>query len=388
MAAQARKGPLAGIKIVELAGIGPGPMAAMVLADLGAEVLRIERREAADLGVPKPLKYNLLMRSRSAIALDLKDPSSVQLVLELVSGAHALIEGFRPGVMERLGLGPDVCLAHNPKLVYGRVTGWGQEGPLAMAAGHDINYIALAGVLNAIGRKGQPPSPPLALLGDMGGGGMFLALGILAGLLHARTTGEGQVVDAAMVDGAASLATAFQGMVAAGGWGERGTNILDSGAPHYDCYECADGQWISIGPIEARFHAQLVNLLGLDPGEIGLPGDRSSWPQARTAFARAFRQRDRQAWCALLEGTDACFSPVLSFEEASRHPHLLERGTYVNVDGVVQAAPAPRFSRTPTQRPTAPEVPRGAECLEGWLTPQRCAHWQSVLPPVSQGVTS
>lgn len=379
-----RQGPLAGLKVVEFAGIGPGPMAAMMLADLGATVLRIDRRDPADLGVPRPLKFNLLLRSRSSIALDLKDSEAVELALELVAGADALVEGFRPGVMERLGLGPGECLALNPRLVYGRVTGWGQEGPLAAAAGHDINYIALAGVLGAIGRAGQPPTPPLALLGDMAGGAMYLACGMLAALLHARATGEGQVVDAAIVDGAASLATAFHGMAAAGGWGERGTNIVDGGAPHYDCYACSDGKWISIGPIEARFHRKLLQFLDVDPAVVGPPGDRSRWPGARAAFERAFRTRTRDEWCAALEGTDACFAPVLSFEEAPRHPHLAARGTFVQVDGVTQAAPAPRFSATPTSRPTPPEPPRGGDALSGWLPEPRRAHWQRLLRPAQE----
>ena len=373
-------GPLAGIRIVELAGIGPGPMAAMQLADMGATVLRIERREPADLGVPRPLQYNLLLRNRQSIALDLKDPQAVQLVLELVGEADALIEGFRPGVTERLGLGPDACLARNPKLVYGRMTGWGQDGPLAQAAGHDINYIALTGALNAIGRKDQPPTAPLALVGDFGGGAMFLAMGVLAALLHARATGQGQVVDAAIVDGAASLATVFYGLHAAGQWNEaRGSNVLDTGAPHYDCYECSDGRWISIGPIEARFHADLVHRLGLDLAAIGWPGDQSRWPAARAAFAAAFKTRTRDAWCALLEGTDVCFAPVLSFAEAPQHPHLRARGTFVEVDGVTQPAPAPRFSATPSARPTAPAAPAGAAALRGWLPAGRVADWQHLL---------
>lgn len=365
-------GPLAGIKVVELAGIGPGPMAAMQLADMGASVLRIERREPADLGVPRPLKFDLLKRNRQAIALDLKDPEAIGLVLELIGQADALVEGFRPGVMERLGLGPDACLARNPKLVYGRVTGWGQQGPLAHAAGHDINYIALSGVLDAIGREGQPPTAPLALVGDFGGGGMFLAMGVLAALLHARATGQGQVVDAAIVDGAASLATAFYGLNAAGRWNAaRGSNVLDTGAPHYDAYECSDGHWISIGPIEARFHADLVRRLGLDIDEIGLPGDRDRWPKARAAFAQVFKSKTRDEWCALLEGTDACFAPVLSFDEAPDHPHLKARGTFVEVDGVTQPAPAPRFSATPSARPHGPTAPEGVAALQGWLPPDR-----------------
>ncbi|VTU26178.1 Succinyl-CoA:(R)-benzylsuccinate CoA-transferase subunit BbsF [Variovorax sp. SRS16] len=373
-------GPLAGLKVIEFAGIGPGPMAAMQLADMGATVLRIERREGIELGVPRPLKYDLLLRGRQSVALDLKDPEAVCLVVELVAQADVLIEGFRPGVMERLGLGPDICLARNPRLVYGRMTGWGQDGPLAHAAGHDINYIALTGVLGAIGRAGQAPTAPLALAGDFGGGAMFLVMGVLAALLHARATGQGQVVDAAIVDGAASLATVFYGLSAAGRWkAERGTNILDTGAPHYDCYECSDGQWISIGPIEARFHAELARLLGLDAEALGAPGDEACWPQARAAFAGAFKTRSRDGWCALLEGTDVCFAPVLSFEEAPMHPHLKARGTFVQVEGVTQPAPAPRFSATPAALPTAPAAPSGARALQGWITADRISNWQHLL---------
>jgi crotonobetainyl-CoA:carnitine CoA-transferase CaiB-like acyl-CoA transferase len=373
-------GPLAGIKIVELAGIGPGPMAAMQLADLGATVLRIERREPADLGVPKPLKFNLLLRNRQAIALDLKDPEAVRLVLDLVAEADALIEGFRPGVMERLGLGPEACLARNPRLVYGRVTGWGQDGPLAHAAGHDINYIALSGALHAIGRKDQPPTAPPALVGDFGGGAMFLVMGVLAALLHARATGQGQVVDAAIVEGAASLSTVLYGLAAAGRWSEeRGSNIIDTGAPHYDCYQCSDGRWISVGPIEARFHAELVRRLGLDPEAIGPPNDSSCWPGARAVFAGVFRSRTRDEWCARLDGSDVCFAPVLGFAEAPQHPHLQSRGSFVEVDGVPQPAPAPRFSATPTARPTVPAAPSGAAALRGWLAPERVAAWRHLL---------
>lgn len=370
-------GPLAGLKVIEFAGIGPAPMAAMQLADLGATVLRIDRREPADLGVPRPLRYNLLLRNREAIALDLKDAKSVELVHELIAEADVLIEGFRPGVMERLGLGPDACLERNPRLVYGRMTGWGQDGPLAHAAGHDINYIALTGVLNAIGRKGQPPVAPLALVGDFGGGAMFLVMGVLAALLHARSTGLGQVVDAAVVEGASSLATAFYGLSAGGQWsGERGTNILDSGAPHYDCYECLDGRYISIGPIEARFHADLLRRLGLDEARGGVPGDRSSWERMRGEFQRVFKTRTQAQWCELLEGSDVCFAPVLSFDEAPHHPHLKARGSFVEVDGVFQPAPAPRFSATPSKVPTAPRMSSGTAALSSWLSLERIEHWR------------
>ncbi len=348
-------GPLHGIKVVELAGIGPSPMACMLLADLGADVVRIDRTEAADLGVQRPAKYNLMLRNRRLVALDLKRPEAVAQVLDLVEQADVLVEGFRPGVTERLGLGPDVCLARNPRLVYGRMTGWGQDGPLAQAAGHDLNYVALTGVINAIGRAGQPPSIPLMLAGDMGGGALYLALGVLAALLEARTSGRGQVVDAAIVDGAASLATAVWGLHAAGLWeNRRGSNVLDSGAPYYDVYECSDGEWISIGPIEARFYAQLLQKLELDPAQLGEQNDRASWPRAKVQIAQRFRTRSRDQWCALLEGTDVCFAPVLSFAEAPEHVHLKARGTFVEVDGVVQPAPAPRFGRTVPPLPRAP----------------------------------
>ncbi len=376
-----RMGPLAGVKIVELAGIGPGPMSAMLLADMGATVLRIERQEAADLGIKRPLQYNLLMRNRKAIALDLKEPDAIELVLDLVGQSDALIEGFRPGVTERLGLGPDVCLKRNPRLVYGRMTGWGQTGPLAHAAGHDINYVSLSGALNAIGRKDQPPSVPLALVGDFGGGATFLTMGLLAAIIEARTSGKGQVVDAAIVDGAIALSTAFYGLNAGGLWHpERGNNVLDSGAPFYDVYQCKDGGYISIGPIEARFYADLVRRLGLDPAELGDQNDTAAWPHAREAFARAFLTRSRDHWCAELEGTDVCFAPVLSFGEAPLHPHLQARGSFVEVDGVVQPAPAPRFSRTPSAMPTAPEAgsPGSAgRALDGWLSAEAMAGWRA-----------
>lgn len=351
-------GPLAGLKIVELGGIGPGPMAAMLLADMGAEVLRIDRAEPVDLGVKRPLRYNLLLRNRKAVALDLKDPAAIRQALELIDHADALIEGFRPGVTERLGLGPEICLERNPRLVYGRITGWGQTGPLAHAAGHDINYISLSGALNAIGLAGQAPTVPLALLGDFGGGALYLAMGMLAALLEAGKSGKGQVVDAAIVDGTSSMATFFYGMVAAGKWhAERGHNVLDSGAYFYNVYECANGKWISVGPIEARFHAELLERMGIDPAQIGAQHDPQTWSRSREVFAQVFRTRSREAWCELLEGTDVCFAPVLSFEEAPHHPHMKERGVFVDVDGVVQPAPAPRFSRSRPPVPTPPQVP-------------------------------
>jgi alpha-methylacyl-CoA racemase len=370
-------GPLAGIKIVELAGIGPGPMCAMVLADLGATVLRIERPGPQDLGVARPRRYDLLLRGRRALALDLKRPEAKALALRLVEQADALIEGFRPGVTERLGLGPEDCLARNPRLVYGRVTGWGQEGPLAQAAGHDINYISLVGALHAFGRRGQAPVPPLNLLGDFAAGALYLALGIVCGILEARGSGKGQVIDAAMVDGTASLMTAFHGLVAAGlTTHERGTNALDTGAHFYNAYECADGRWISVAAIEGKFYSELLRRLDIDPATMSPQLDREHWPEAQDRLAALFKTRTREEWCQLLEGTDACFAPVLTTDEAPHHPHNKARGTYIEIDGVVQPAPAPRFSRTMPDIPIPPQ-PNGPEqaetALTGWLEPGEIA---------------
>jgi len=330
-------GPLAGIKMVELAGLGPAPMCAMLFADLGATVIRIERKAPIDLGLKRPRKYDLLLRSRPAIAVDLKTREGVELVLDLVQQADVLIEGFRPGVMERLGLGPDICLGRNARLVYGRVTGWGQEGPLAQAAGHDLNYVALTGAINAMGRRGEPPVIPLSMIGDFGGGALYLAFGMLAALLEARQSGKGQVVDAAMVDGVASMQTIFLGMHAAGLWrDERGTNATDSGSHFYQVYECADGKWICVAALEDRFYAELLRRMGIEPGSIGAQMDPANWPQAQAILAARFKQKTRAEWCALLEGTDACFEPVLSWREAPSHPHLSERQTFCEIDGVVQ----------------------------------------------------
>ena len=366
-----RAGPLSGVRVVEMAGIGPGPMCAMLLADMGATVIRIDRAQPVEMGVQRPLRYNFLLRSREAIAVDLKQPEAAALVLDLVAGADALIEGFRPGVMERLGLGPDACLARNPKLVYGRMTGWGQDGPLAQAAGHDIDYIALTGALHAIGRAGGAPTQPLNLVGDFGGGALYLAMGLLAGIISARTTGKGQVVDAAMVDGAASLMTGHFGLHAAGLYRlERGANMLDGGAYFYDVYECADGEWIAVGALEARFYAELVRLAGLDPEVLGPQQDRARWPEARAHVAARFRSKTRAQWCAILDGSDACFAPVLSMAEAPWHPHLAHRGTFVEVDGAIQPGPAPRFTGTPCGLPSTPKPPSvaGAQAALGeWL---------------------
>jgi alpha-methylacyl-CoA racemase len=368
-------GPLAGIKIVELTGIGPGPMCGMLLADLGATVLRIDRTQPSDLGVPRPLRYDLLLRGRPCLALDLKDPTGRALALRLIEHADALIEGFRPGVTERLGLGPEDCLTRNPRLVYGRVTGWGQEGPLAQAAGHDLNYIALAGAVHAFGRQSQPPTPPLNLIGDFGGGALYLAFGVVCGLLEAKRSGRGQVVDAAMVDGAASLMTAFFGMMAAGlGSHERGTNILDTGSHFYEVYQCADGRWISVAAIESKFYAELLRRLDIDPATMpSQQMDREHWPEAKARLAALFKTRTRDEWCAVLEGTDACFAPVLTTDEAPEHPHNKMRQTFVEIDGIVQPAPAPRFSRTVPDLPTPPQPPSGLDeaeaILADWLDP-------------------
>jgi crotonobetainyl-CoA:carnitine CoA-transferase CaiB-like acyl-CoA transferase len=341
----------------------------MLLADLGATVLRIERPEAADLGIQRPPQLNPLLRNRDRLALDLKKPEGVEQVLQLVDSADGLIEGFRPGVAERLGLGPERCLERNPKLVYGRVTGWGQTGSLAQAAGHDLNYIALTGALDAIGRAGQPPSIPLALVGDFGGGALYLALGMLAALLAVRG-GQGQVVDAAIVDGAASLASTFFGLKAAGLWHpERGTNILDSGAPFYEVYECKDGKWISVSAIERRFFHELLQRIGIDAAELGGQHDRAAWPAAKAVLAERFRQRTQREWCELLEGSDACFAPVLSFDEAPEHHHMKARGTFIEVGGVIQPAPAPRFSHTVPDSPRAPAAQAShdfAQVLSRW----------------------
>ncbi len=349
-------GPLEGLTVVELAGIGPGPFAAMMLADMGAEVIRVERTQAyVPDGDPAQAALDVLNRSRRCIAVDLKHPDGVATVLRLLEGADALIEGFRPGVAERLGVGPDIALERNPALVYGRITGWGQDGPYAEAAGHDINYIALAGALDPIGPAGGAPVPPLNLVGDFGGGGMLLAYGVVCGILEARRSGRGQVIDAAMVDGAALLMSMLHGFRAAGVWREeRGTNLLDGGAPFYDTYETADGRYVAFGAIEPKFFAELLERTGADLGDARQM-DRARWPEQRAALAEVVRGRTQAEWCELLEGTDACFAPVLTMTGAADHPHNRHRGTFVEVAGVAQPGPAPRFSRTPptVSRPPA-----------------------------------
>ncbi len=343
-------GPLQGIRIVELAGIGPGPFCAMVLSDLGAEVVRVDRTANVMGGDPDVPPADLLNRGRRSLAVNLKSPDGVGVVLDLVAEADAVIEGFRPGVMERLGLGPDVCLERNPKLVYGRMTGWGQDGPYAPTAGHDINYIALAGALDPIGRRGEGPVPPLNLVGDFGGGGMLLAVGIAAALVEAGRSGQGQVVDAAMVDGAALLTTMFHSFIAMGIWNdERGTNMLDSGAHYYDVYETADAKYVSIGSIEPQFYAELLRLTGMQDEELPTQHDRTEWPALKDRFAKLFREKTRDEWCEIMEGSDVCFAPVLSLYEAPEHPHNVHRGTFTQVAGITQPAPAPRFSRTPAE---------------------------------------
>jgi alpha-methylacyl-CoA racemase len=362
-------GTLSGYKIVEFAGIGPAPMCAMLLADMGADVLRIDRAEDAALGISLDAKYSLLSRGRKSVAIDLKKPEGVAAAMKLVENADALLEGFRPQVMERLGLGPDECLKRNPKLIYGRMTGWGQEGPLAHAAGHDINYIALSGVLASIGRRGEAPVPPLNLVGDFGGGGLYLALGVVAGLLEAQKSGKGQVVDSAMVDGAASLLTAIYGMHASGMWSNtRGDNILDTGAHFYDVYETKDGEYVSIGSIEPKFYAELLKRSGLEGQEMPRQMDRKAWPDLKEKFAALFKTKTRDEWCKIMEGSDICFAPVLSMAEAPSHPHNIQRGTFVVVEGVVQPGPAPRFSRTPSkiQRPPAKPGEHTEEALREW----------------------
>jgi len=359
-------GPLQGIRIVEIAGIGPGPFCAMLLADMGAEVLRVER--VANVGAGRGAG-DTLARGRRCIAVDLKRPEGVATVLRLVERADGLLEGFRPGVMERLGLGPDACLAKNPQLVYGRMTGFGQTGPLAQAAGHDINYIALAGALAPIARRGQPPTPPLNLVGDFGGGGLMLAFGMVCALLERARSGKGQVVDAAMVDGAAVLAAIFYGAAQSGWWSETpGSNMLDSGAHFYDAYETKDGKYVSIGSIEPQFYAELLDKLGLATEPLPPQNDRSRWPELKSRLGALFLTKTRDEWCALMEGSDVCFAPVLTPTEAPRHPHNRERGTFVEVAGVMQPRPAPRFSRTDgvIARPPAGIGEHTDEALRDW----------------------
>lgn len=349
-------GPLTGLKVVEMAGLAPGPFCAMLLADMGAEVLRVERPGVAEVH-SNPRNY-LLNRSRHTVAIDVKAANGVAAMKKLLSGTDVFIEGFRPGVMERLGLGPDVCLQVNPRLIYGRMTGWGQDGPLALAAGHDLNYIALTGVLHSLGRKGEPPAIPLNLLGDFGGGGLYLAFGILCALFEAARSGQGQVVDAAMIDGASSLMTYIHGQRAEKTWSDtRGENLLDGASPWYQVYETKDGLYVSIAAGEKKFYDELLRRTGIDNENPPAREDRKKWPVLRARFTEVFRSKTRDEWCALMEGSDVCFAPVLNIPEAIAHPHNQARGTFVEVDGVVQPAPAPRFSRSRPEKPRLPDVP-------------------------------
>ena len=374
-------GPLAGIRVIEMVGLGPCPFAAMMLADMGAEVIRIDRKAVPGAPNPFPMlgtKYDVMARGRRSLALDLKQPVAREVVLRLIEQSDIVLEGFRPGVMERLGLGPDVCQARNPALVYGRITGWGQHGPLAQAAGHDINYIALTGMLHAMGRADAPPAPPLNLVGDFGGGAMMLAFGVVCAVLEAIKSSKGQVVDAAMTDGAALLGAMMYGLRENGSWSdERGANMLDGGAHFYDTYACADGKFVSIGAIEPQFYALLLKLAGVEDPAFDAQMDPQAWPALTEKFAELFLTRSRDSWCALLEGTDACFAPVLDMAEAPQHPHNAARGTFVEVDGVTQPAPAPRFSRTEPKIASAPAAPgqHNAEVLaeRGWSTEEVAA---------------
>ncbi len=358
------QGPLSGLKIVEFAGVGPAPFCGMLLSDLGADVIRIDRK-----GAPANSKANITTRGRRSLALDLKNPSSIEACLKLLESADGLLEGYRPGVMERLGLGPDVVLKRNPRLAYGRMTGWGQTGPYAAAAGHDLNYIAISGALHAIGTADKP-APPLNLVGDFGGGALYLAFGLLAAILSARQTGEGQVVDCAMSDGAASLMSMFYGMVGTGLWddSQRQANLLDGGAHYYDTYACADGKWISIAAIEPQFYALLLEKAGVTDPDFQNQRDKAAWPRLRAKLAPVFATKTQAEWCALLDGTDACFAPVLTMSEAIRHPHNVARGAFVEVDGIMQPAPQPLFSATPgaIQRGVPRVGAHGREILGEW----------------------
>lgn len=379
-----RSGPLCGVKVLEVAGVGPAPFAAMMLADLGAEIIKIERAASAPGEDPSARLREVLTaasteasgtanaaqpldRGRNSIGVNLKDPAGVALFLDLASHADALIEGFRPGVMERLGIGPEACAAVNPRLVFGRVTGWGQDGPLSSTPGHDIDYLAVSGALEAIGPPDRPPTPPLNYLADFAGGGMLLAFGILAAVLEARTSGQGQVVDAAMLDGAALLTTVFAGMRAQGMWSDvRGANMLDGGSHFYGVYTCADGKFLALGAIEPVFYATLVEIVGLGDTEHGGHLDPAQWPRLRSEMASILLTKSRDEWCALLEGTNACVAPVLSMGEAPSHPHNVARSTFVSVDAVVQPAPAPRFARTPGRIVPAAELPSVDASLAAW----------------------
>jgi alpha-methylacyl-CoA racemase len=362
-------GPLQGIKIVEMAGIGPGPMCAMLLSDMGADVIRVDRVADPGLGMKRPPRLDLLNRGRRSVAINVKSPEGREAVMRLIEQSEGLLEGFRPGVMERLGLGPDECMARNKQLVYGRMTGWGQDGPIAHAAGHDINYIALTGALHAVGPKDGPPVVPLNLFGDFGGGALYLAFGLACGIIEARQSGQGQVVDAAMTDGSASLMTMFYGMMASGSWNDtRGSNAVDGGSHFYTVYETADGKYVSIGSIEAKFYAELLQRTGLDKAELPAQFDVDHWDELRERLTGVFKSKTRDEWVAIMEGSDVCFAPVLSLAEAPEHPHNRARETFIEVEGVVQPAPAPRFSRTPpaVQRRPSERGEHTDEALGDW----------------------
>ncbi|WP_405746342.1 CoA transferase [Streptomyces sp. NBC_01525] len=377
-------GPLGGVRVVELAGIGPCPFAAMTLADLGADVVRVDRPGGAALGIDPA--YDLTNRNKRSVVIDLKTPQGAERVLELAERADILIEGYRPGVAERLGVGPDSCLARNERLVYGRMTGWGQQGPLADTAGHDISYIAITGALGMIGAPDAPPTVPANLLGDYAGGSLYLVIGLLAALRHAAAGGSGQVVDAAIVDGTAHLSSMIHGMLAAGGWQDRrGANLLDGGAPFYGTYETADGGHMAVGALEPQFYAEFIRLLGIE-GQVPQRDDLASWGALRDAIAARFQERTRAEWTAVFEGTDACVAPVLSLREAPDHPHLAARGTFLDHGGLTQPAPAPRFSRTPgaVRRPPAQPGADTAEIARDWAVPGLLDDVQDVLPPTPE----
>jgi alpha-methylacyl-CoA racemase len=374
-------GPLSGIKVLELESIGPAPFAGMLLADMGADVLVIDRPVSTDLGLKRERALDVMMRGKRSVTLDLKKENAKEATLELIARADALIEGMRPGVMERLGLGPDKALERNPKLVYGRMTGWGQSGPLAARAGHDINYIALAGVLHAFGRKGEAPVPPLNLIGDFGGGGMLLGFGVACALIEAQRSGNGQVIDAAMVEGASLLAAMFSGLLAANTWTEeRGANILDTGAPWYNVYATKDGKYVSVGAIEERFYRELLSKMNANEFQ-SVQHDKPGWPKMKARFAEIFKAKTRDEWVKVFEGSDACFAPVLSWSEAPRHPHNRARSAYISVKRVEQPAPAPRFSRTPAEvmHPPPERGEGGGKALADWgLAPADVARLKSL----------
>ncbi|MCB9993569.1 MAG: CoA transferase [Hyphomicrobiaceae bacterium] len=372
-----KAGPLSGVRVVEFAGIGPAPMCGMLLSDLGADVVRIDRPSPADVGIKRPLETNFILRGRRTIKLDLKQPRHASFALDLIGYADCLIEGFRPGVMERLGLGPEAAMRRNPRLVYGRVTGWGQEGPLSLNAGHDINYIAITGALDAMGRKGERPPVPLNLVGDFAGGAMFLAIGLLAGVLDARASGKGQVVDAAIVDGLTAMMNSINGLRTGGVFSkERGSNILDSGAYFYDTYACADGKFVAVGAIEPKFYAEMLERLGVPLERMPPQNERSRWDEARAVLAEVFKTKTRDEWAGIFADSDACVSAVLSLEESFADPHMSERRAYVDVNGFTQGAPAPKFSRTEPANPSPPAEAVPLSALNDWMPASDLDEWQ------------